>query len=208
LFVAWRALALVVAFLPRDSFPAEAVIKINVPVVLYSVGLAGAATIISGLWPALQTSRPNLAELLQNGARRIAGGTHARHTHGVLIGSQMALTVLVLTLASTAGKGFLRLLHAELGYDPQNCISIGIALHDNADVSWQDRAEYFEQLRARIASMPQVVSIGSTILVGIRTNIPGRASGAGLLATLQCTDAKINHGIPDFRSALFRSRIS
>ena len=158
LFVAWRALALMVAFLPRDSFPAEAVIKINVPVVLFSVGLACAATVISGLWPALQTSRPNLAELLQNGARRIAGGTRARRTHGVLIGSQVALTVLLLTLASTAGKGFLRLLHAELGYDPQNCISIGIALHDNAHVSWQDRAEYFEQLRARIASMPQVVA--------------------------------------------------
>ncbi len=158
LFVAWRALALIVAFLPRDSFPAEAVIKINVPVVLFNVDLACAATILSGLWPALQSSRPNLAELLQNGARRIAGGTRAQRTHSVLIGSQVALTVLLLTLASSAGKGFLRLLHAELGYDPQNCLSIGIALHDNAHVSWQDRAEYFEQLRARIASMPQVVA--------------------------------------------------
>jgi putative ABC transport system permease protein len=158
LFFAWRALALIVAFLPRDSFPAEAVIKINVPVVLFSVGLACAATIFSGLWPALQTSRPNLAELLQNGARRIAGGTRARRTHGVMIGSQVALTVLLLTLASTAGKGFLRLLRTELGYDPQNCISLGIALHDNAHVSSQDRTEYFEQLRARIASMPQVVA--------------------------------------------------
>jgi predicted permease len=158
LFIAWRVLALIVVFLPRDSFPPEAVLRINIAVVLFSVALAFAATIISGLWPALQSSRPGLAQLLQNGALHIAGGTGARRTHGVMIGAQVALTVLMLTLASTAAQGFLRLFNANLGYDPQNCLSLGISVHDNVHVSWQDRAEYFEQLRARIASMPQVVA--------------------------------------------------
>jgi putative ABC transport system permease protein len=160
LLIAWRGLALIVAFLPRYSFPAESVIRINIPVALFSIGLAFAATIVFGLWPALQISRPSLAQLLQNGMRRIVGDTHARRTHGVMVGAQVALTMLMLTLAGTAGKAFLRLVNSDLGYDPQNCISLGIPLHDNSHLAWQDRAEYFEQLRAKMASMPQVAAAG------------------------------------------------
>jgi putative ABC transport system permease protein len=160
LLIAWRGLALIVAFLPRYSFPAESVIRINIPVALFSIGLAFAATIVFGLWPALQISRPSLAQLLQNGMRRIVGDTHARRTHGVMVGAQVALTMLMLTLAGTAGKAFLRLVNSDLGYDPQNCISLGIPLHDNSHLAWQDRAEYFEQLRAKMASIPQVAAAG------------------------------------------------
>ena len=33
-------------------------------------------------------------------------------------------------------------------------------MHDNSHLAWQDRAEYFEQLRAKMASMPQVAAAG------------------------------------------------
>jgi predicted permease len=92
--------------------------------------------------------------------RRIAGSSHARRTHSVMVGAQVALTVLMLTLASTAGKGFLHLVNTDLGYDPQNSMSLPIPVHENSHIPWQDRAEYFEQLRARIAAMPQVVMAG------------------------------------------------
>ena len=160
LLVAWRGLALIVAFLPEESFPAESVIKINIPVVVFSVVLSFATALVFGVWPALQLSRPNLAQLLQNGMRRIAGSSHARRTHSVMVGAQVALTVLMLTLASTAGKGFLHLVNTDLGYDPQNSMSLPIPVHENSHIPWQDRAEYFEQLRARIAAMPQVVMAG------------------------------------------------
>jgi putative ABC transport system permease protein len=157
LLIAWRGLALIVAFLPEYSFPPESMIRINVPVVLFSIALAFATTILSGLWPALQISRPNLAQLLQSGTRRISGSTRARRTQNAMVGVQVALTVLMLTLAATAAKGFLRLLDAHLGYDPQNAVTLGISIHDNSHVSWQDRVEYFDQLRASVAGMPQVI---------------------------------------------------
>ena len=156
LLVAWQGLALIVALLPQFSFPPESMIRINIPVVLFSMALTFVTTILSGLWPALQVSRPNLAQLLQ-GARRISGSTGARRTQNAMVGVQVALTVLMLTLAATAVKGFFRLLDAHLGYDPQNAVSLGISMHENSHVSWQDRVEYFDQLRASIAGMPQVI---------------------------------------------------
>jgi predicted permease len=157
LFIAWRGLALIVSFLPEGSFPSESVIRINIPVVLFSIGLVLATTVVFGLWPALQVSRPNLAHLLQSGTRRVIGSIRARRMHGVMVASQVALTVLMLMLSITAAKGFLHILDTDLGYDPRNCVALGIPVHDNVDVSWQNRAAYFEQLRATIAAMPQVI---------------------------------------------------
>jgi predicted permease len=158
--LAWKGLALIAARLPEFSFPAESVIKMNVPVLLFSVALAFATAIVFGLWPALQLSRPDIARLMQTSTRRVAGSGRARRTHSAMVGAQVALTLLLLTAASAAGKGFLRLVNTDLGYDPHNAMSVPIPIHENTHVAWKDRAEYFEQIRARIAAMPQVVAAG------------------------------------------------
>jgi putative ABC transport system permease protein len=158
--LAWKSLALITAFLPEDSFPAESVIKMNVPVLLFSIGLAVATAVVFGLWPALQLSRPDIARLMQSSVRRVAGSAHARRTHSAMVGAQVALTLLLLTVAGAASKGFLRLVKTDLGYDPTNTMSVPIPVHDNTHVSWQDRSQYFEQLRAKIAAMPEVVAAG------------------------------------------------
>jgi predicted permease len=158
--LAWRGLALIVANLPQDSLPAEAVIKMNVPVLLFSVALAFATSLIFGLWPALQLSRPELARLMQSSARRVSGSVRARRSHSAMVSAQVALTLLMLTAAGAAGKGFLRMVNADLGYDPQNTMSVPIPVHENTRVEWKDRAEFFEQLRAQIATLPQVVAAG------------------------------------------------
>ena len=160
ILLAWRGLSFLVSRLPENSFPAESVIKMNIPVLLFSVGLAFATTIIFGLWPALQLSRPEIARLMQTSSRRVAGSVGARRSHSAMVAAQVALTLLMLTAAGAAGKGFLRLVHADLGYDPRNAMSVPIPVHENTHVEWKDRAEYFEQIRARIAAMPQIVAAG------------------------------------------------
>jgi len=158
--LAWRGLSLLVATLPENSFPAESVIRMNVPVLLFSVALAFVTSIVFGLWPALQLSRPEIARLLQSSSRRVAGSVGARRSHGALVAAQVALTLLMLTAAGAAGKGFLKLVNTDLGYDPHNAMSVPIPIHENTHVEWKDRAEYFEQIRARIAAMPHVVAAG------------------------------------------------
>ncbi len=158
ILLAWRGLSFLASRLPENSFPAESVIKMNIPVLLFSVGLAFATAIIFGLWPALQLSRPEIARLMQASSRRVAGSVGARRSHAAMVGAQVALTLLLLTAAGAAGKGFLRLVDTDLGYDPHNAMSVPIPVHENTHVTWKDRAEYFEQLRAKIAAMPQVLA--------------------------------------------------
>jgi predicted permease len=77
-----------------------------------------------------------------------------------MIATQVALTLLMLTAAGAAGKGFMRLANTDLGYDPQNTMSLPIPVHDGTYQTWKERSEYFERLRAAVAAMPQVVAAG------------------------------------------------
>ena len=169
--IAWRGLALIVAWVPTNSFAAESVIEMNLPVLLFSTALAVVTAVVFGVWPALQLSRPDLGRVAQISARRVIGSAQGRRVHRVMIGVQVALTLLMLTGAGAAGKGFLRLANTDLGYDPRNTMSLPIPVHDGTYPTWKERSEYFERLRAAIAAMPQVLS------AGISTNATPPANG-------------------------------
>jgi predicted permease len=169
--LAWRSLALLINWLPQDSVPAEAVIRMNIPVLLFCVGLAFVTAVVFGLSPALQLSRPDIARLMQGSGRRVMGSARAKRTHRIMVGAQVALTLLLLSVASAAGKGFLRLVNADLGYDPHNIMSVPIPIHEGTYNTLKERAAYFQQIRDTIAAMPQVIT------AGISTNATPPANG-------------------------------
>jgi putative ABC transport system permease protein len=169
--IAWKGLALMVAWIPTNSFAAESVIEMNLPVLLFSTSLAIVTAVAFGVWPALQLSRPDLGRVSQATARRVIGTSQGRRVHRVMIATQVALTLLMLTAAGAASKGFLRLVNADLGYDPRNTMSLPIPVHDGTYKTWKERSEYFERLRAAIAAMPQVEA------AGISTNATPPANG-------------------------------
>ena len=154
--LAYRLLAVMVSMLPQNQFPHEAAIQINLPVLAFSVGVAMLTGILFGLWPALQLSRPEVSQVMQSSTRRVAGGVRGRAMHNALIAGQIALTLLMLAGASAAMEGFLKLLHTPLGYDPHYIMSVGIPIHDGTYTTWAERSAYFEQLRARAATVPGV----------------------------------------------------
>jgi len=154
--LAYRALAIIVELLPRNSFPHEAAIQINVPVLAFSVSVALVTGVLFGLWPALQLSRPEVSQVMQSSTRKIAGTVHGRVMHNVLVGAQAALTLLMLAGAGAAMQGFLHLIHTPLGYDPVNVMSVGIPVHDGAYPTWEAREAYFEHLQSRAAAVSGV----------------------------------------------------
>ncbi len=156
ILLAYRLVAVIVEMLPKYSFPHEAAISINLPVLFFSVAVALFTGILFGLWPALQLSRPDVSRVMQSSTRRIAGGVRGRATNNILIGAQIALTLLMLAGAGAAMEGFLKLMHAPLGYDPHNIMSVGIPIHDGTYKTWAERSTYFEQLRKKAATVPGV----------------------------------------------------
>jgi putative ABC transport system permease protein len=159
ILLAYGSLILIVRWLPRWSYPYEAAIQINVPVLCFSVGVALLTAIVFGLSPALQFSRPDVSRVMQSSARTVRGGARAKRTHSLLIAGQIALTLLLLAAAAAAIQGFLHLMNAPLGYDPHNTMVAGIPLHNNTYMKWEERAAYFHQLRESVAAIPGVISV-------------------------------------------------
>jgi predicted permease len=155
---AYAALMIIVKWLPW-SFPHEASIRINIPVLCFSVVLALLTGLIFGLWPALRLSRPEAARLTESSTRTVGGGARVQRMSALLVPAQIALTLLLLTAAGSSARSFLRLMHADLGYDPRNTLVVGIPLHDNTYMAWVKRVAYFDQLREKVAEIPGVISV-------------------------------------------------
>jgi predicted permease len=156
LALAYKTVAVIASNLPEFSFPHEAAIQINVPVLVFCIVIAVGTGVLFGVWPAWQLSRPEVSQVMQTNTRKTTSDVRGRRTHSLLIGGQIALTLLMLSGAGAAIDGFLRLAHMKLGYDPHNVMSVGIPVHDGAYKTWPERAVYFEQLFAKVAQVPGV----------------------------------------------------
>jgi len=199
--------------LPRDSVPVGNLmaVPVNVPVLLFSAGLAMASALMCGLSPALSFSRPRLTT-----ARTT--GVESRRAHHLLLAAQIALTVLLLAGTGTAVRMFMGLYRTSLGYDPHNVIIASINLPDRASpgqnsyAEWAGRATFYERLRNRMADVPQVESVALATFSGIpprsgqRTvvDLPGRDVTGDEAPILQRISA---HYFATMKIPLMRGRV-
>ena len=160
ILLAYGTLHFIIPWLPEASFPDEVSFKINVTVLLFSGGLAIVSGVTFGLLPALKLSNPAIGRVMQSGARRFAGSLRGKYLHGALIAGQLAMTMLLLTAAGLTIESFHHLTHMPLGYEPHNVMTVVVPLHEGAFPAWESRLNYFEQIREKIAELPDVVSIG------------------------------------------------
>jgi predicted permease len=185
--LAFAAVKWIAAALPFYSFPHEAAIHVSVPVLAFSVVVAVLTGMLFGMSPALQLSRPNLSELIQSGAGRHSGGGGDRKTHRALITGQVALTLVLLTIAGAATRAFLTAYHVPLGFDVEKVTSLNLALPRKSYPGWTERANKYESVRQAIASAPGVeqASVSTTWLppmqgYSVKTEIEGKQELTGI----------------------------
>jgi predicted permease len=148
------------AMLPLYSFPHEAAIHVNGPVLVFSAAVAVITGILFGVSPALQLSRPHISELIQANSTKLTGSTRSRNTHRILIAGQVALTLLLMAGAGAATKAFLALSHTPLGFSPDHIFSMDVSMPKGAYPTWQARLNANEAVRQAISEIPGVESAG------------------------------------------------
>lgn len=169
--VAYQSIGFIIPRLPDHSYPYEADFHINLPVLFFSVGLAILSGVVFGLFPALQSSQPEISQVMQAGTRRLTGSVKGRRVHTALIAGQIALTLLLMTAAAAAIQRFVRMSRVPLGYEAEHVMSVTIPIRDNSHTTWADRSRFFTTLRDKIAPMPGVIS------AAISTNATPPSSG-------------------------------
>jgi predicted permease len=153
ILLSYRLVALILTLMPENAFPHEAAIQISLPALTFCIMVALLTGILFGLSPALRLSRPDVRDAIQAGSRRIAGKIASRTTHHLLIGTQIALTLVLLTTSIMAIRAFLKMVRTPLGYDPHNVMSVGIPLRTDTYTTIEKRTALMDALRDKVATV-------------------------------------------------------
>jgi predicted permease len=123
---------------------------------------AGGAAIITGLafglFPALHSTRPDLANTLKNQAGQPGGAKGARRFRTTLATVQIAMSMALLVPAGLFAKSLLNVSRVDLGLKTDHMLLFSIAPELNSYTSERTR-QLFERIEDEIAAVPGVTSV-------------------------------------------------
>jgi predicted permease len=162
LLFAYGGIKAVVALLPQYSIPDEAVISLNLYVLAFTVAISVATGVLFGLAPALQLASQNQSAFLRDAGRDSAAGSAGNRLRNVLIVSEVALSLVLLTGAALAGFGLIQLLQQKLGYEPKGIFTTFIPMPETRYPQWSQRRALFNDIIEHLKTLPTVESVTST----------------------------------------------
>ena len=174
LLLAWWGVDLLRAFGPRDV-PRLTDIHINVAVCAFTSVLAIVSTLVFGLVPALQVSRPNVTDALQQGSKGSTGGAHAQRVRAALVVSQVALSLLLLAGAGLLIKSFLNLRSTNLGFDANRLFVLDQVIPRTKYPEPDAQRRFFDQLIPKLAALPGIESVSGANPFPLSGNDSGRS---------------------------------
>lgn len=129
-------------------------------VLVFTVLVSLATGILFGLAPAWSTSRANLAEVLNSGARggAVAGRPRA---HALLVTGEIAMVVVLLVGAGLMIQSFLHLQAVDPGFKPQQVLAFDVSLFGDRYQGDERVIQFHQQVRERLAALPGVRSVAA-----------------------------------------------
>ena len=129
---------------------------ISAQVLLFTLAVALGTGILFGLVPALAASKPNLHESLKESGRASSGGRKKRRLRDFLVVGEFGLALALLAGAGFMIKALAHLQRVELGFNPENVLSLKVPLQGPQYSAPQRQVEFFQRLLGRIEVLPGV----------------------------------------------------
>ncbi len=148
-----------VAAIPPDALPAEADIRLNLPVLLVMVAAATLAGALFGCAPAWYASRVDPAGALKEGGRAGTGVGHRRLRRLLIVG-EFALSLALLAGAGLSIHSFWNLTHVDLGVRTDHILGFYLdSVPIVKDASRRTMRPSYRRILASIQGVPGVSSV-------------------------------------------------
>ena len=151
-----------VTLIPEGFIPREAQIRLNLPVLLFSLGTAAGAAVLFGLAPALQTVRKDLVEPLKDASKGAGGGFRRGRLRNALVVFEVALSLVLLSGAGLLMRSFVKLQQVDLGFNPENILFARLPFPRGQYTTAAEKQRFYEQLLSRLRALPGVVAATET----------------------------------------------
>lgn len=168
LVLAWWGIDLLRLFGPQDV-PRLAEAGINGVVIVFTLGMAVLSTLLFAVLPALQVSRGNVNESLQEGSRG-AVGPESQRLRALFVISQVALSMLLLAGAGLLIKSFGNLRGTNPGFDASRVNVIDLSLPRTKYSDPAKQREFFGRLESKLQTLPGVEAAGGAMPLAFSGN--------------------------------------
>jgi predicted permease len=157
LLAGYGGLAALMSFIP-PNVPRLQNVSLDNRVFFFTALLSISTGMLSGLIPAWQASRANLAAAFKDAGRSHTAG---RGGHGLLVTVEVALVAVLLVGAALTLQSFRRLLSVETGFRPEGVATFEVSLPQARYSNGEQRTQFYEQARSRLGGLPGVSAVGA-----------------------------------------------
>lgn len=160
LLLGWWGARLLVALAPK-AIPLLDQVRLDGPVLAFTMGISLLTGVIFGLAPSLAASPANLREELQEGSARAGAGGGSQLLRRALVVLEVALSVILLVGAGLLIRSFLRLQSVDPGFRAANLLTFRLLLPRRQYREPRQWASFFREAVERIGALPGVQSAGA-----------------------------------------------
>lgn len=159
-----------IAVMPEGTLPSEAELRLNFPILLFTLAATTLAGLLFGCAPAWFASRIDPGETLKEGGR--TGSGKARHwLRRSLVVGEFALALALLAGAGLAIHSFLNLQRVDLGIKTDHILTFFLPVPESRPNDPEQIVSYYKRILGSIQSVPGVSDV--TAMTGMPLFGPG-----------------------------------
>jgi putative ABC transport system permease protein len=161
-FLAWGGLKFLVALMPQRIIPAEAVIRLNTPVLGFTLVVAMLTALVFGLVPALKVARKDLNDPLRDSGKGISGGFRHGRLRDAVVVLEVGLSLTLLVGAGLLMRSFVALRDVKLGFQTDHVLVARLPLPVERYKTADQVTGFYRPLLQRLKALPGVVEATET----------------------------------------------
>jgi putative ABC transport system permease protein len=159
LLLALAATRLIEAIEPA-SLPRLGAVTVDAKVLAFTAVVGIVTTIVFGLVPVIRAVRVQLVDTLRDGSLASTAGLRPQRTRAVLVITETALAVVLVTGAALMIRSVGALQEVDLGFEPEGVLTMRIALPAATYPEPEQVVAFYERLLGRVRGLPGVSRAG------------------------------------------------
>lgn len=164
--LAWGLLRVFVSLAPAN-FPRLAAIALDVGALGFSLVVAICAGLMAGLAPAIHVLRSDLNSVIRTGGGRSMTAGRARSASRLLVISEVALALALVTTAGVMVKSLLRLQSQDLGLTSEPVLTFGVAVAPFVASGNEAVHRFHSEFAERLRALPGVTHVSAINMLPI-----------------------------------------
>jgi putative ABC transport system permease protein len=193
----------VILSLSSAKIPRIEYVSMDVPVLLFALGISLLTAILFGLIPATQFSRPNLQSTLKEGGRGANKLTRRQWIRNSLVVAEVAVALVLLTGAGLLVRSFVSVTRVDPGFDKDRVLALQVFLSRNQKAD-QITAFYDQSLEKikTVSGVQAAALVASPPFINVEQDVPFTIQGQPAPPKGSEPSAFYSEVSPDYPTAL------